>query len=228
MSDLAKLSKVNATRWTKARITRDASEAARRLCARPAKTRYQVIARETAVPWFVIALIHWREAGQSWAANLAQGDPWDRVSIHVPRGRGPFRSFEAAAVDALTNCQPYAAGWKDWTAGGAMTLLEQYNGLGYAARGLSSPYVWAGTDQYERGKFVADSVFDPNAVDRQLGCACILKAMMAVDPSIAFAGEPPKAESPPKSIPPQSVPAKLSVWAALFLAVASIFRRRKL
>jgi hypothetical protein len=64
-----------------------------------------------------------------------------------------------------------------------------YNGLGYANKGLPSPYVWAGTDQYTTGKYVADGVFDPNAVDRQLGCAGLLMAMQQTDSSIIFTGK---------------------------------------
>jgi hypothetical protein len=104
----------------------------------------------------------------------------------VPKGRGPFKSWEDAAVDALTNCAPFAARWRDWSIGGILTLLEQYNGLGYAARGVASPYVWAGTDQYVSGKYVRDGVYDPNVVDRQLGCADLLLAMMKLDSSIQF------------------------------------------
>ena len=88
MVDVALLTERNAARWSKVRVTRDASAAARRLGATAAKGRYQTIAHETGVPWFVIAVIHEREAGQSWMANLAQGDPWNRMSIHEPRGRG--------------------------------------------------------------------------------------------------------------------------------------------
>jgi len=158
----------------------------RRLIAPDAKQQYQAIAATTGVPWFVIAVIHEREASQNFAMNLAQGDPWNQVSVHVPAGRGPFASFAAAAIDALTNCAPYAARWTDWSFGGACTLLEQYNGLGYAYRGLPSPYVWASTNQYTRGKFVADRVFDPNVVDTQLGCAAMLSRMQALDASVTF------------------------------------------
>jgi hypothetical protein len=110
-------------------------------------------------------------------------------STHVPAGRGPFKSWEDAAVDALVNCAPYAARNKDWSIGGILTLLEQYNGLGYASRGRASPYIWSGTDQYASGKYVADHVFDPNAVDRQLGCAGLILAMAAIDASVQ-AGTP--------------------------------------
>src|SRR6185369_1832675 len=61
----------------------------------------------------------------------------------------------------------------------ALTMLEKYNGLGYAAKGVPSPYIWAGTNQYQSGKYVRDHVYDPNAVDTQLGCAGLLIAMNA-------------------------------------------------
>lgn len=159
---------------------------ARRLVAPAAKQRYQGISATTQVPWFVIAVIHEREASQRFNANIAQGDPFDRVSVHEPAGRGPFASFEDAAVDALTNCAPFAARWGDWSLGGALTLLEQYNGLGYARRNLPSPYNWASTDQYIKGKFTSDHHFDPDVVDTQLGCAAMLARMQVADPSITF------------------------------------------
>ena len=34
------------------------------------------------------------------------------------------------------------------------------------------------------GKYVADHVFDPKAVDRQLGCAGLILAMAAIDASV--------------------------------------------
>jgi lysozyme family protein len=151
-----------------------------------AKSRYEEVSTETRIPWAIIGVIHERESSQSWAASLAQGDPWNRVSIHVPRGRGPFVSWEAAAIDALEKCPPFAAHWTDWTIGGALTLLEQYNGLGYAAHGVPSPYVWASTDQYRSGKYVADGHYDPNPIDHQLGCAALLSRMKALDTSINF------------------------------------------
>lgn len=150
-----------------------------------AKGRYVTVETQTNVPWPIIAVIHERESSQSWAASLAQGDPWNRVSIHVPRGRGPFKCWEDAAIDALKVCPPYASNWDDWSIGGALTLLEEYNGLGYAAHGMPSPYVWASTNQYVRGKYVADGHFDPFAIDHQLGCAALLMRMAHFDQTIA-------------------------------------------
>jgi len=185
LTDLAALKMANARRWIAARPTRNFSSVAKHLVDPAAKARYVAVAKKTGVPWWFIAVAHERESSQNWKGSLAQGDPWDKVSVHVPAGRGPFKSWEDAAVDALTNCGPFAARNKDWTIGGTLTMLEQYNGLGYFKRGLPSPYVWSGTDQYKSGKYVRDGVFDPNAVDKQLGCAGLIMAMKTLDPSIS-------------------------------------------
>lgn len=190
MTNIPVLKVANAARWKAMHVTAalgpTLDTVAARLIALSAKVQYQAVSAATKVPWYVIAVIHEREASQSWAANLAQGDPWNRVSVHVPRGRGPFVSWIAAAEDALTNCGPYAARWTDWTIGGLLTLLEEYNGLGYASMGRPSPYVWASTDQYHSGKYIADGHYDPNAVDHQLGCAALLSRMAIADTSITF------------------------------------------
>lgn len=157
---------------------------AKRLTAPAAKARYLAVQAKTGVPWFAIAVIHERECSQNWNGGLAQGDPWNKKSVHVPAGRGPFASWEDAAYDALVNCAPKAARWTDWSAGGLLTVLEEYNGLGYATRGVPSPYIWAGTNEYKSGKYVRDGVYDPLAVDSQLGCAGLLIAMMQIDSTI--------------------------------------------
>ncbi len=188
--DPHQLGEKNAERWQHMTINHTSlplfSHIAENLCTNSAKSRYETVANKTGVPWFIIAVIHEREASQSWAANLAQGDPWNAVSTHVPRHQGPFTSWEQAAINALERSPPYAAHNSDWSAAGSLTLLEQYNGLGYAARGISSPYLWAGTNQYHQGKYIADGHFDPQAVDHQLGCAGLIAAMALIDHSVKF------------------------------------------
>ncbi|WP_315806909.1 MULTISPECIES: hypothetical protein [unclassified Bradyrhizobium] len=229
--DLTVLKADNLVRWQQARPTRDFSLIARRLVA--SKARYQAVSVHTGVPWCVIAVIHERESGQSWSASLAQGDRWDHASVHVPAGRGPFKSWEDAAVDALINCAPFGARWKDWSIGGTLALLEQYNGLGYARRGVPSPYIWAGTDQYRSGKYVRDGVYDPDAVDKQLGCAGLLLAMKALDASIfpstaSVPSVPPPSQAMPSPEPSITHPAKGSIGdlvASLIRAVVLTFKR---
>lgn len=172
---------LNQKRWNDCHISADKGPAfkavADRLSAPDAKVRYQAVEKRTGVPWWFVAVVHEREASQRWDRSLAQGDPWNKKSTHVPANRGPFNSWEDAAYDALVNCAPFAARNKDWSVGNALTMLEKYNGLGYYKKGIPSPYIWAGTDQYTSGKYIADGKFDANAVDQQLGCAGLLKFM---------------------------------------------------
>ena len=173
------LQEINAKRWADCKVSADKGPLFERVANRlmASQARYQKVEKLTGVPWHVIAVIHEREASQNWNTQLGQGDPLNRKSVHKPKGRGPFATWEDGAVDALTKCAPYAANNHDWSVGGTLALLEKYNGLGYYNKGVPSPYIWAGTNQYVKGKYVADGVYDPNHVDTQLGCAGLLKFM---------------------------------------------------
>lgn len=238
MTDLVALRAANERRWVSAKITRNFTPVAKRLVAPAAKAKYQLVSAKTGVPWPIIAVIHERECSQNWMGSLAQGDPWNKVSVHVPAGRGPFSSWEQCAVDALVNCPPYAARNRDWSIGSALTKLEEYNGLGYAARARPSPYVWSGTDQYKSGKYVRDGVYDPGAVDSQLGCAGLLMAMMALEPSISFTSDstpassslqperPKMPPSPTTNKPSLKNPSKGSIGAFIAALLSGIFKRK--
>jgi lysozyme family protein len=181
MTNIVALKAVNAHRWATMHMRADRVPAfhatGARLCAPDAKARYQGVtdrlieAKFQPVPWWFVAVVSEREYGgpPRWDRQLGQGDHLDRVSTHDPKDRGPFLAhpgdvtpghdaWTRCCLDALIECGPYAAKWTDWTAGGVLTLWEEYNGLGYAARGVPSAYVWSGTDQYESGKYVADHV----------------------------------------------------------------------
>ena len=191
MTNISDLILLNAGRWAKcsilpSRLT-EVQAVAVRLAAANAKTVYQQIEMATKVPWWVVAVIHERECSQNFSLGLAQGDPWNQVSTHVPRGIGPFTTFTDAAVFALVRCAPYAAKWTDWSAGGAMTLLELYNGTGYEDyHNEASPYDWGATSIEQEGKYVADGIYNPNVWDTQIGCAAMINAMMALDSTIQF------------------------------------------
>ncbi len=208
MVDIHALVAKNAQRWAgmhlKADRIKQFDSIAQTLCLLENKTRFQVVTHRlqaagySAVPWWFIAVMAYREYGgpPHWDKQLAQGDPLSSVSTHDPKGRGPFfvhqtdtgddNAWVRGALDALIDCGPYAAKWKDWSIGGVLTLWEEENGLGYAMRGVPSSYVWSGTDQYVSGKYVADHVYRSGTVDVQQGCAAILSRMMNIDKSIVF------------------------------------------
>ena len=146
------------------------------------KPRYEAVSKALKekgyeIPWEFIAVAHNRESNGDFNTYLGNGQSLKKKTTIVPKGRGPFATWEEGAIDALLNAPPYAAKNKDWTIGGTLTKLEEYNGLGYARMDKPSPYLWAGTNQYDKGKYVADGKYDPNHVDQQLGVAGLLKFM---------------------------------------------------
>ncbi|TYL83970.1 peptidoglycan-binding protein [Bradyrhizobium cytisi] len=153
------------------------------------KATYQQVERLSGVPWYFVALCHYRESNFDFDTYLGNGETLKRVTCLVPKGRGPFASFVDGAVDALRI--QHFVGTQDWCIARTLYRLECFNGLGYHAKGVNSPYLYGGSTLYgpteaNAGKFVADHVFDPNHVDSQLGTAVILHAMMSQDSSIAI------------------------------------------
>jgi lysozyme family protein len=240
MVDLSALTRANASRWQNAKLTRKTEAANIALHLYQARKRYQEVEAKTGVPWFVIAVIHERESSQDWKTHLGQGDPLNKVTVHVPAGRGPFfgaDAWERGAMDALIDCPPYLARKKNWgTPGDVLTNLEAYNGLAYANAGRPSPYVFSGTSIYDPptgpgGKVTRDHGPIDDVVDKQMGCAAMLMAMMALDPSITFTGAkitPPSAPltSVKPSQPSITNPAPGSIGAWIASIFNAIFKRK--
>lgn len=143
----------------------------------------------TGVPPQVTAVINERECGGNLKGVLHNGElivGTNRKTKLVPAGRGPFATFFDAGVDAF---KKEGLDTFDWHAGGAARVayaLEKFNGFGYRKKGVHSPYLWAGTNQYTRGKYISDGNFSPTHVDTQLGGMAVLRRMMDLDTSLKF------------------------------------------
>lgn len=139
------------------------------------KNRYESIGLASQIPWWVIAVIHHRENGNDFSGVLHNGERIIGKGVKtklVPAGRGPFSTFEEAAIDALSLTAASKVG--TWNVPNSLDFLEKYNGLGYRKRGLPSPYLWSFTSKYVSGKYVKDGVFDSKAVDKQIGCVALM------------------------------------------------------
>src|SRR5262245_57602353 len=138
-----------------------ASHAADRIIA--GKARYQAVEAATGVPWFVIGCLHHRESNCNFNTYLGNGQPLNRVTTIVPRGRGPWPSVEEGAFDALVTVENLND-IKDWGPEHIAYAAEKFNGFGYRhpSRNIPSPYLWGGTSVQKRGKFVRDGEYNPN------------------------------------------------------------------
>jgi lysozyme family protein len=149
--------------------------------AQQSRDKYEVVAKETQVPWFFIAAIHTLEASCNFRAHLHNGDfPLTRRTRQVPAGRPlvwlPPSDWASSARDALrllgfTN-------QSDWSLERTLYRLEAYNGFGYRKRGVATPYLWCMSNHYERGKFVADGKWNAAAKSQQCGSAVLIKALV--------------------------------------------------
>jgi lysozyme family protein len=144
------------------------------------EARYQAVQARIAVPWFVIGLIHGMECDFSFSAHLHNGDSLARRTVHVPAGRpisgSPPFAWADSAEDAL-RCDSFTS-WTDWSVGGICFKLEAYNGFGSREKGINTPYLWSGSKYYSKGKYVADDVWDPDAVSKEVGAAVALKYLV--------------------------------------------------
>lgn len=142
--------------------------------------RYENLQKLTGVPWYFIGMLHFRESSCNFNRHLHNGDPLSGKTYHVPAGRIPGKNppytFEESAVDALA-MMGYTK-IKNWTVEQIAYRSEMFNGFGYRMNGFPSAYLWAGTNQYRSGKYIADGVFDPNAVDTQQGTMGVLKVIL--------------------------------------------------
>ncbi|MBX9797813.1 hypothetical protein [Sphingomonas sp.] len=144
------------------------------------RPRYEAVASDTGVPWYFIGAIHGLEASFNFRAHLHNGDaPLTQRTRQVPAGRPkkwmPPSSWEASARDALTLMG--FAGKVDWTLSRMLYRFEAYNGFGYRSMGVATPYLWAFSNHYERGKFVADGRWNPSARSQQCGAAVLIRML---------------------------------------------------
>lgn len=139
------------------------------------RERYEVVSSLTNVPSDVLFAIHYRESSLNFKGVLHNGERIIGTGLKtrlVPKGRGPFESWETAAVDAMEIEKgkfPVV-----WDLVGKLNFCELYNGAGYKKKGLPSPYVMSWTSAYVKGKYVADGKFDKDFIDQQCGTAAII------------------------------------------------------
>lgn len=153
------------------------------------KGRYLRIEQLTGVPWFVVAALHDRESDADFNTYLGNGQSLHRKTTIGPIGRGPFKTFDEGAVDALRHDGLDQV--DEWSPERACYEVEKFNGFGYRNEhpNVKSPYLWSFSQHYTRGKYVGDHDFNANTVDQDCGAMVIIKRIMELDATAKFAGE---------------------------------------
>jgi lysozyme family protein len=171
-----------------------------------AKERYTEVseATKTKIPWYIIGALHYREANLNFMGHLHNGDPLLTKTYHVPAGRpagrwppvdangktitDPRTLWKLSALDALNGMVLAPSGW---TGAGTCYSLEAYNGFGYHAHHVNSPYIWnyspfydfRGPPPYPAGGFDSDGHWNPAYVSKQAGLIPLIGQIMIKDPT---------------------------------------------
>jgi lysozyme family protein len=144
------------------------------------RAQYDEVADKACVPWYFVGIIHGLEASFDFRSHLHNGDPLKAKTVQVPKGRPPAwnppNDWVSSACDAVTF--DGFADKPDWSLADTLYRWEAYNGFGTRNKGLHTPYLWSFSNHYSKGKYVADGVWDPNAVSKQCGAAVMLKELV--------------------------------------------------
>ncbi|CAK0748056.1 hypothetical protein WCLP8_1870005 [uncultured Gammaproteobacteria bacterium] len=156
------------------------------------KVRYQAVEAKTGVPWWVVGILHLMECNSKFTLHIHNGDPLTARTVKVPAGRPaagqpPF-TWEFSAEDAmvwkqwdLKNVRRLEDGTPDWTLPTTLWRMEAWNGFGYRNKGVRTPYLWAGSNLEQPGRYVADGVWDATKWSGQIGAAAVIKVLAARD-----------------------------------------------
>lgn len=157
------------------------------------KDKYMAVEKNTGVPAAFVMCLHTREAASDiggFNRYLGNGQPISKRTTKVPKGRGPFKTWEDGAIDAIRLMNLHHI--EDWSVAQMCWQWERYNGLGYQTRGLNSPYVWNFTNHYSKGHYVADGTFSSTSIDNNIGCYVLYKLLVEQDETLDVEYEEPK------------------------------------
>lgn len=152
------------------------------------KPRYRTVELETGVPWWFTGILHVLECSASFKRHLHNGDPLTARTVQVPAGRpdgDPPFTWEESAEDALIlkgwgpDKVARISGVPDWTLPTVLWRFEMWNGFGYRAKGIRTPYLWAGSNLEQPGRYVKDGVWDSARWSSQIGAAVMLKTLIS-------------------------------------------------
>jgi lysozyme family protein len=178
--------------------------------------QYRAVEASEGVPWYFVGALHMRESSCDFKGVLHNGEKiigTGRKTKLVPKGRGPFKTWAAAAIDALRMKASLWTG-RTWCPALMGFVSECYNGLGNVSHGVNSAYLWAGSNHEQTGKYVRDHVWDKNFDDPQIGTMTILKALANARPDIA-------AELAANHVSPMKLGTKIKIGAAGTTVAAS-------
>lgn len=153
------------------------------------KSRAYPLEQKTRVPWQLTGSLNIMEGGGGFDKYLGNGQRISQVTTIVPKGRGPFATWEDGAMDALKI--DGLLNVLTWSLGLMLKFGEQFNGTGYLQYHhdsdtprvwpftSESPYLWGCSNINDgTGKYTSDGHYAAGAdANAQVGVATMLKQL---------------------------------------------------
>lgn len=122
---------------------------------------------------WIIPALQYRENSKNYpdfSKNMVNGEPINRITTLVPKGLGPWGTWELACVAAFKRWR-YSSSWAAWR---WIQFSEEYNGIGNRYHNQESTYALSFTNHSdEMGKFIGDGKYSNTAQDKRPGTAAI-------------------------------------------------------
>lgn len=165
---------------------REVDQVARRLLDAPHLAAYGATFDGTGVPVLWHAAVAEREMGGRLDRFLGNGEVLTRVTRLVPKGMGPWASYQSGAIAALRHEGTDRV--RAWTLERALYEDEGWNGFGYRGkpRPIPSPYLVAGLTMQQPGKYTSDGRYDPAHMDEQIGTLAIMLRLVELNPALTL------------------------------------------
>lgn len=132
------------------------------------KSRYEIVGKATNNPWYVIGIIHWREAISRFDSSLLDGKKFlegsNNPTLWEDDAIKAFRKFGISDLNGAS-------------LGVVLEGIERFNGTQFRQRGGSTPYLWGRTSGYTRSTYAGDMVRVEEAMARMPGAVAILRAL---------------------------------------------------
>lgn len=166
----------------------DSAAEVAKACSDANMQTYTYLSTITGLPPVLLAALHYREAACDFADSIQDGHTlpksrkWLDDATSVIRAQTKKNGFPKTTADALL-------------------FAEKWNGLGYAQKGMLSPYVWARTNYQTPGKFIKDGVFSQNTLDRQIGVAAFFIEAAKLGLTVEGVPAPTVPQAPAKQEP---------------------------
>ncbi len=135
------------------------------------------------MPWYFVGIIHSLECGLSFTCHFHNGDSLKKCTVHQPAGRPVQDPVNGAAsgytwMESVIDAMQLKGFDKQehWCLKDMLFRYESYNGFGYEKyHQMHSPYLWSGTNHYEKGKYDEDGKFNADLISKQVGAAPLLR-----------------------------------------------------